>query len=96
MAETKFYIQLNIKTSDDFKCYGKFALGGSRKFANALFLKMQGSEKVDDQSILQLEFVETRNELPINVQVIGCSLDQLAENCKTITKEVFKFSNLKV
>lgn len=94
MAETKFYIQLNVKTSDDFRCYGKFTLGGSRKFANNLFQKMEGSKKVNDQSILQLEFIETRNDLPVNVQVISCSLDELALNCKTITKEIFKFSNL--
>ncbi|HET9824244.1 MAG TPA: hypothetical protein VFP87_02855 [Chitinophagaceae bacterium] len=96
MAETKFHIHLNIKTSDDFQCYGKFILGGSRKFANSLFEKMKGNKKVDRQTILQLELVETRNELPVNIQVISCSLEQLAENCKTITKEIFKFSNLEV
>ena len=94
MAETKFHIELNIKTPDDFTCYGKFMLGTSRKFAINLFQKMKGSKKVDEQAILQLEFVETRNNLPVNIQVISCSLEQLAENCKTITKEIFKFANL--
>jgi hypothetical protein len=55
---------------------------------------MKGNKKVDDKTILQMEFVETRNDLPVNIQVISCSLDKLAENCKTITKEIFKFSNL--
>jgi hypothetical protein len=94
MAETKFYIDVNIKTPDDFICYGKFTLGNSKKFASNLFQKMKGNKKVDDKAILQLEFVETRNDLPVNVQVISCSLDQLTENCKTITKEIFKFVNL--
>lgn len=94
MTETKFHIELHIKTSDDFSCYGKFTLGSNRKFASNLFQKMKGNKKADEKAILQLEFVETRNDLPVNIQVISCSLEQLAENCKTITKEIFKFANL--
>src|SRR5262245_19051788 len=94
MAETKFHIELNIKTTDDFTCYGKFTLRNNKKFASSVFQKMKGNIKVDDKTILQIEFVETRNNLPVNIQVISCSLEQLAENCKTITKEIFKFSNL--
>ncbi|TMI80998.1 MAG: hypothetical protein E6H10_12690 [Bacteroidetes bacterium] len=94
MPETKFHIELSIKTTHDFECYGKFMLGCIRKFANSLFQKMKGNKKVDDQTILKLEFVETRNDLPVNVQVISCSLEQLAENCRTVTKEIFKFYNL--
>ena len=94
MTETKFHIELNIKTPDDFTCYGKFVLGSNRKFASNLFQKMKGNKGADEKAILQLEFVETRNDLPVNIQVIGCSLEQLGENCKTITKEIFKFANL--
>ena len=94
MAETNFHIELNIKTPDDFMCYGKFTLGNNGKFASNLFQKMKGNKKADEKAILQLEFVETRNGLPVNIQVISCSLEQLAENCKTITKEIFKFANL--
>jgi hypothetical protein len=55
---------------------------------------MKGSSDVNDKTILHLDLVEARNELPTNIQMISCSLDQLAENCKIITKEIFKFSNL--
>jgi hypothetical protein len=94
MAERNFHIELNLKTTNDFTCYGKFMLGDSRKFASSLFEKMKGNKKVDNNTILQMEFVETRNNLPVNIQVISCSIEQLAENCRTITKEIFKFSNL--
>ena len=40
--------------------------------------------------ILQIDLMETKNNLPVNIKVIGCTLEQLAENCKIITKEVFK------
>jgi len=94
MIETKFHIELSIKTPNDFTCYGKFTLGNNRKFVSNLFQKMKGNKKADEKAILQLEFVETRNGLPVNIQIISCSLEQLAENCKTITKEIFKFANL--
>jgi hypothetical protein len=94
VAETKFHIELNIRTGEDFTCYGKFTLGDSRRFASSLFQKMKGNKKVNEQTILQLELVETRNNLPVNIQAISCSLEQLTENCKTITKEIFKFANL--
>ena len=39
--------------------------------------------------------METNRGLPLNVQVISCTLEELAENCKTTTKEIFKLLNLK-
>jgi hypothetical protein len=94
MVETKYHIQLHVKTGNDFQCYGKFFLGKNRKLANDIFQKLKGSKKVTDKTILHLDLVEARNELPTNIQMISCSLDELAENCKIITKEIFKFSNL--
>jgi len=94
MVETKYHIQLHVKTGNDFQCYGKFFLGKNRKLANDIFQKLKGSRKVTDKTILHLDLVEARNELPTNIQMISCSLDELAENCKIITKEIFKFSNL--
>ena len=94
MAESKYYIELHIKTGNDFQCYGKFFLGKNRKLANDISQKLKGSKNVTDKTILHLDLVEAKNELPINIQMISCSLDELAENSKIITKEIFKFSNL--
>jgi hypothetical protein len=35
-----------------------------------------------------MESMETKNNLPVNIKVIGCTLEEMAENCKVITKEV--------
>lgn len=94
MEETKFYIQLHINTIDGVQCYGKFMLGKDEKFASNVFKKLKGNKRVNDKTVLHLDLVETRNELPINIRMISCSLEELAENCKIITREVFKFSNL--
>jgi hypothetical protein len=39
--------------------------------------------------------MKTINDLPVNIQMISCPLDELAESCKIITKETFKLFNLK-
>jgi hypothetical protein len=94
VVESNFYIVLNIKTADGFESYGKFFIGNNRRSANSIFQKLKGSKKVSDKSILTLDLMETSHGLPLNIEVISCTLEELAENCKTITKETFKFLNL--
>jgi|SRR4029079_12732722 len=94
MAVSEFYIVLNIKSGKDFQTYGKFFLGKSRKFADRVFKKLKGNKKISNASVLYIELMETNNELPINIQVMSCTLDELSENCKMITKETFKQYNL--
>lgn len=95
MEETTFNIVLNIKTADGFESYGKFFLGNDRDAAYAVFEKLIGSSEVTEKSVLTLELMEISHGLPVNVQLINCTLEQLAENCKIITKETFKLVNLK-
>ena len=62
--------------------------------AHHLFEKLKGSEELIDDCILQMDLMETKNNLPVNIKVIGCTLEELAENCKMITKEAFKIFTL--
>jgi hypothetical protein len=41
-----------------------------------------------------MELMETVNDLPLNIKMISCSLDELTENCRLITKETFNIINL--
>jgi hypothetical protein len=94
IKETTFYIVLNIKTGNGFENFGKFFLGNNRDAAYSIFQKLKGSKKINEKTILHLDFMETKKGLPLNIQVISCSLEELAENCKIITKETFKLLNL--
>ena len=94
MAVSEFYIVLNIKSGKDFQTYGKFFLGNNRRFADNIFKKLKGNKRVSNASVLYIELMETSNELPVNIHVMSCSLDELSENCKMITKETFKQCNL--
>ena len=45
--------------------------------------------------MLTIELVETVNELPVNLHILACTLEELTYNCRIITKEAFKLHNLK-
>ena len=47
-----------------------------------------------DHCVLQMDLMETKNNLPVNIKVLGCTLEEMAENCKTIAKETFKIFTL--
>ena len=92
--KTTFYIVLNMKTTDGYESYGRFFIGNDRDFAHRLFAMLQGSEQVNEKDVLHLDLMETTNDLPLNVRVLNCTLDELTLNCRIITKEMFKLLNL--
>jgi hypothetical protein len=94
MGQTTFNIRLNIRTGNGFECFGKFFLGNRREFATTIFNQLKGEKKADEKGILQFDLVESINGLPASIQVISCSLEELAENCKLITKETFRVINM--
>ena len=60
------------------------------QLARHLFDQLKGSGEEIEDRILQMDLMETKNNLPVNIKVIGCTLEEMAENCKVITKEAFK------
>lgn len=92
--QTKFYIICHLKTPDGPETYGRFEIGNDRHAAAELFAKLKGDKEVNEQNMLCIELMETVNELPININILSCTLDQLTENCRIITKEVFTQYNL--
>jgi hypothetical protein len=79
-----------MKTKDGDDTFANFLIGNSRSKAKAIFNSLKGRSTVKDSDLLQLEFMETRDGIPINLEVISCNLHELGENCKIITKELFK------
>ena len=95
MKRNVFYALVSIKTPDGFESIGKFNLGNSRKAAANIFQQLKGNPQVDRKTVLTIELVETVNELPVNLHILACTLEELAYNCRIITKEAFKLHNLK-
>jgi len=89
-----FYIVLNMRTPSGFETYGRFEVGSDRLFAEELFAQLHGTASVNDTDILHVDLMELKDGLPVNIQVISCTVNEIAVNCKLITKELFKRINL--
>ena len=95
MSSTTFYVLISIRTSDGFERVGKYNLGNNRKTATTIFRQLKGSHDADLKTMLTMELEETMNGLPVNLQMLACTLEELAYNTKIIVKEKFKVLNLK-
>ena len=95
MTSNTFYILVSLRTPEGFENFGKYNLGSNRKTATAIFRQLKGSPDVDLKAMLTMELEETVNGLPVNIQMLACTLEELAYNTKIIVKETFKLLNLK-
>jgi hypothetical protein len=92
---TAFYIDISIQTADGPMRFGRFELGSDREAAYMLFRRLKGSAAVDLKDMLYIEFMETVNGLPVNIDILTCDLQELGLNTMLITQEIFRLSNLK-
>lgn len=92
--ETKFYINIIMNLPHGPECFGKFYIGTNAHRARTLFSELEGSPDPCDNNVLSVELIEISNGLPVNLKILSCSLIQLGENCKIITKELFKSFHL--
>lgn len=90
--KTDYSITLAVKTGNDVQCVGKFFLGSDREKATALFAQLHSLSHLDSHEVIYMDLVETSNGLPVTLDVRACTLAQLGENCKLITKELFKLN----
>ncbi len=91
---TTFFIELNMKTATGFECYGCFDLGDDREFAVKLFSKLAAQPAEGEAGVLQMDLIEKYRGLPMNMQVISCSIEELCRNVKIITRELFRRLNM--
>lgn len=92
--EKSYCLDFNIKTSKGFEPYAKFSLGDDSAFAQHVFQNLKGVRNSNDSCMLQIDFKESSNGLPMHLEVLSCSLEEMSENFVFITKEIFKRRNL--
>ncbi|MES1222181.1 MAG: hypothetical protein ABUT20_42190 [Bacteroidota bacterium] len=85
-----YFIHLTLKSDEDVECFAKFNLGQKRELATSLFRQLKGSRNVSEKDVLHMEFIEMENDLPLSIDMIACTLADIGENSKTITRELFK------
>jgi hypothetical protein len=91
----EYRIALHARTSSGFDTFGEFFIGTDRQAANELFKTLKGSPDDLEEGLLLMELREINRNLPFDVKMIHCTLDQVTENCRLITKNQFKFLNPK-
>lgn len=90
---TQFYITISFKTHKGLESFAKFFVGNNRHVALDIFKQLKCSLDVSEKNILYFDFMEIEKGLPVNLDCITCTLNQLAENCRIITKELFISEN---
>jgi hypothetical protein len=96
VGKTSFHIVLNMRTCTGIQSFGRFFLGSRKDFADGIFSRLMGKRNVTDKTVLYLELTETFNDLPVNMNFLSCTLEELALNCKMITKETFRLINMEI
>jgi hypothetical protein len=88
--ETQFYILLSLKTPRGFVDYGQYFFGDDREAAYELFRQLKGDKQIHEGVPLHIDLMETVNELPVKINSICCTLEELGANCKLIAREIFR------
>jgi hypothetical protein len=91
----EYRIALHARTASGFDTFAEFFIGNDRHTAKELFKTLHGSSDDISDGLLLVELREINRNLPVDIQLIHCTLDQLADNCRLIAKNQFKTLNLK-
>ena len=91
----EYRIALHTRSASGFDTFGEFFIGNDRQAAKELFGNLKGSPDSVEDGLLIMELREINRNLPFDIQMINCTLDQLADNCRLITKNQFKTITLK-
>lgn len=73
-----------------------FFIGTSEQAAKELFENLKGSPDALEDGLLFVELRRVFRGLPIDIRMIGCTLEEMMENVRTITKHQFKSRSLSI
>jgi hypothetical protein len=91
----EFIIQMSVRTSSGFAAYAEYAAGADPEAADELFNKLKGRRVPDDSTTLYIDLMEKISDVPVSARMIGCTLDELTENCKFLALHAFRLNSLK-
>jgi hypothetical protein len=88
--ESEYRIALHGKTPTGYETYGMFYIGNDSVEVNRLFHHLKGCRQHREEGLLLMELQAIYRGLPIDMQMIHCTLEDVAENTRLITKYLFK------
>lgn len=93
--DTTYNIVISIRTLHGMLEIGTFFLGTDVDFAQRVFDGLQGASILEDDALIRIDLEKKESDiLPARLVSISCTLDEYAENCKVITRDIFKFFTL--
>jgi hypothetical protein len=90
----QYRIVINMRVAVGFKETGKFYIGNDKDEAINLFSELEGSREVSHSSLLRIDLIEHLEGIDILWDSLECSLGEMTDNIKIITKETFRLLNL--
>lgn len=90
VMKRNFEILISFRTPQGFRACGQYFLGKDRAFAEQVFNGLTGRQDIDDNAVIHLDLLELTDCLPEKVKTISCRLNELGENCRYITRELFR------
>ncbi len=91
--DCQYQLALHMKTPDGYESYAEFCIGVDGAKAKELFRKLKGSTAENTEGIILMELRTIFRGLPIDIELKYCTLDQVTENCRQISKYVFSSLN---
>lgn len=95
MYEAKYFLLINMCTSEGYVETGRFYVSRDEQEAYALFASLAGTEVKDAKPLLSMDLVCQHQQGPVTLLgTRACTLCELGENVKMVLKETFKMRNL--
>ncbi|KKO90727.1 MULTISPECIES: hypothetical protein [Sphingobacterium] len=96
MKRSNYYtIEVHIPYKDSYIVLATFDLGTCPKIVNELFSELLGSTDHSANRLLRIDLLlHAEAEIKIPLRTINCTLDELADNTRSIIKKAFRTLNL--
>lgn len=90
----QYRIVINMRVADGFIETGNFYIGSDKDAAITLFSELEGSSDISTASLLRIDLIEHLEGIDTLWDSRECSLGEMADNIKAITKETFRLLNM--
>lgn len=94
MEPAKFQFVISIRTPKGYIETGRFFIGDGIREAISILEQLEGNTKTENP-ILKIDLIKYVTNIDTVLETLDCTLEQLSENVKVITKELFKLANIK-
>ena len=93
MERGKFQFVISIRTPKGYVETGRFFIGDGIRESISILEQLEGKNGHHDP-ILKLDLIKYGSNGDTVLETLDCTLEQISENVKIITREVFKLANI--